>query len=193
MPVLPFTELFEQAKLEVGDRATDSTTENFYKSLVNIVYTSLLPQVREWRAFVTQFDDPIQVVGNYNTGTVAVTNASATVTGTSTVWTSAMVGRRFKVSGDDDVYIVDAFTSSTSITLNRAYNGATATAATYEILDDLFSMDSDFDRLTDEPRIWFMQNGSPIFLEFLADKHFIVKQTFVAGLPAYARIYPDKD
>src|SRR3990167_1843869 len=109
MPVLPFTELFEQAKLEVGDRATDSTTENFYKSLVNIVYTSLLPQVREWRAFVTQFDDPIQTVANYNTGTVAVTNASTTVTGTSTVWTSAMVGRKFRVDGDSSYYIISAF------------------------------------------------------------------------------------
>lgn len=193
MPVLPFTELFEQAKLEVGDRATDTDTENYYKSLVNIVYTNLLPQVREWKAFVTTFDDPIQVIGNYNTGTVDITSGSATVTGTSTVFTSAMVGRRFKVNGDDEVYIVETFTSTTVIVLNRTYNGTTVDDGNYEILDDLFSMDSDFDRLTDEPRIWYMQNGSPNFLEFLSDKEFINKQTFTPGLPNYARVYPDKD
>ena len=137
MPVLPFTELFEQAKLEVGDRATDTDTENYYKSLVNIVYTNLLPQVREWKAFVTTFDDPIQVIGNYNTGTVDITSGSATVTGTNTVWTSAMVGRKFIVQGDDEVYIVDSFSTTTSITLNRTYNGSTVDDGNYEILDDL--------------------------------------------------------
>ena len=193
MPVLPFTELFEQAKLEVGDRATDTDTENYYKSLVNLVYTNLLPQVREWRPFITVFDDPIQVIGNYNTGTVDITSGSATVTGTSTVWTSAMVGRRFKVTNDDEVYIVETFTSTTSIALNRTYNGSTVDDGNYEILDDLFSMDSDFDRNTDSPRIWYMLNGSTQFLEFVSDVEFINRQTWTPAIPRWARIFPDKD
>jgi hypothetical protein len=70
---------------------------------------------------------------DYTTGTVAVTQNNATVTGTDTVWTSAMVGRWFKVNSDGYWYRVASRASNTSITLESVYEGTTATAQAYVI------------------------------------------------------------
>ncbi len=66
-------------------------------------------------------------------GTVAVTNNSQTVTGTSTAFTAAMVGRWFKADDDGDWYRVSAFGSTTSITLESAFEGSTDTSTNYVI------------------------------------------------------------
>ncbi len=65
----------------------------------------------------------------YNTGTAAVTNGSATVTGTGTTWTTSYVGSLFQRTGDSQVYTVVARPSATSITISPAYAGTTASGA----------------------------------------------------------------
>lgn len=69
---------------------------------------------------------------DYTTGTVTFTNESTTITGSSTVFTSGMVGRWIKGS-DNFWYEIESFTSTTVITLARPYNGSTASAQTYTI------------------------------------------------------------
>ena len=73
---------------------------------------------------------------DYTTGTVAVTNGSATVTGSGTTFTPAMVGRWLRVpapSGDNEWYKIIGYTSSTVITLFQTYNGTTVSGASYTI------------------------------------------------------------
>ena len=77
----------------------------------------------------------------YKSGTVSVTNDSATVTGTGTTFTSAMVGRKFRCGSA--TYIILTFTSTTEIVLETAYAGTTDTAATYKIYQDEYSLASD--------------------------------------------------
>src|SRR3990167_5562213 len=50
----------------------------------------------------------ITTVAPYATGTVAMTNGSKTVTGTDTVWTSAMVGRKIRFGSDNAYYRIAA-------------------------------------------------------------------------------------
>ena len=69
----------------------------------------------------------------YSTGTVSITSGSASVTGTTTTWTSAMDGMRFQVDGDSEVYTVREFISTTSLTLDRPYAGTTVSGGTYKI------------------------------------------------------------
>lgn len=60
----------------------------------------------------------------YATGTVSTTAGDATVTGVGTTFTSAMVGRVFKIDdpdGDGQWYKIDTFTSTTSIELENYY------------------------------------------------------------------------
>lgn len=78
---------------------------------------------------------------SYATGTVAVDATTGAVTGTSTTFTSAMVGKPFKAAGHTKWYRIKSYTSATSITIENdaddvasAYDGGAITAgATYEI------------------------------------------------------------
>lgn len=64
---------------------------------------------------------------DYTTGTVTATNESQTITGSGTNFTANMVGRWFRFTPDGDWYKISGYNSSTSLTLEEAYQGATAT------------------------------------------------------------------
>lgn len=75
----------------------------------------------------------------WNQGRVAVTNASDSVVGQNTGWTSDMdlVGRRLYVSGASESYEIESFDATTqTITLTEAYADTTDTSVTYAILPD---------------------------------------------------------
>ena len=73
-----------------------------------------------------QFDD-------YTAGTANVVLNSATVVGTSTLWTSAMIGRYFEVLSDGGFYRIQSVESNTSMTLENVYQGVTANTNSYLI------------------------------------------------------------
>ena len=72
---------------------------------------------------------------DYTTGTVAVTNNSATITGTDTTRTDNMVGRWFRATDDGDWYRLATFTSTTSMALESVFEGSTDTSSNYVIGD----------------------------------------------------------
>ncbi len=69
----------------------------------------------------------------YTTGTAAITNGSAAVTGTGTTWTSTMIGARIRFAADLSDYTIVSVPSATSLTLGTAYAGATAATASHTI------------------------------------------------------------
>ena len=74
----------------------------------------------------------------YTTGTVAVTNNSADIVGTNTVWsTNVAVGDKFRLGGLNDAnpiwYEVQTVTDDTHITLTAVYAEATASGQVYTI------------------------------------------------------------
>lgn len=70
----------------------------------------------------------------YATGTVAVAATTGVVTGSGTTFTAAMVGGYFKATGEDNFYLVTAYTSATSITVTdldgTGYSGGAVSAGT---------------------------------------------------------------
>jgi hypothetical protein len=66
-------------------------------------------------------------------GTVSVTQNSTTVTGSSTTFTAGMVGRWFKANDDGDWYRISAFTSTTDITLETSFEGASVSGSNFVI------------------------------------------------------------
>lgn len=73
-------------------------------------------------------------MSQYKTGTVTVTNASATVTGSGTLWTANVtVGSLFTIIGSSVPYVVGAVASNTSLTLTALYAGGTLAAQNYSI------------------------------------------------------------
>lgn len=77
---------------------------------------------------------------DYTTGTIATTSASATVTGTGTTWTSAMIGRFIQIDGL--YYEISAVASTTSLTLVKP-SIITKTSATYK-LGEMSSLPGEF-------------------------------------------------
>ena len=75
----------------------------------------------------------IQIVGSdaYTTGTVTIANGGVTVVGSSTVWTSAMVGRHILLGSI--WYPITVFTDATHITIELPYGQDDLSAATYVI------------------------------------------------------------
>lgn len=70
---------------------------------------------------------------DYSTGTVALNNGSAIVTGTGTSWTANVdAGMIFRRSGER-VYVVQSVDSDTQVTLTEAYGGATGTGIAYTL------------------------------------------------------------
>lgn len=76
------------------------------------------------------------VAADYSTGTISLTTDSATVTGSGTTFTAAMVDRWLHVTtdtGDGIWYKVATFNSSTSLTLENTYGGVTGAGLAYAI------------------------------------------------------------
>jgi len=76
----------------------------------------------------------------YVTGTITATLNSATVTGSGTSWTSAMIGRYFSVTDTDGntdgmFYRVSAVGGTGSLTLENVYEGPTISGGTYQIAE----------------------------------------------------------
>ena len=95
----------------------------------------------------------------YTDGTVAIAAATrTTVTGTTTLWNTAVagfgfnnvrVGGKMTFSGLTDVYEVSAVGGDTAITLTSRYTGDELTAATYAYFEDEYALASDFGRFVD--------------------------------------------
>ena len=90
-------------------------------------------------------DGFITTIAPYTTGTASVTVGSTAVTGTTTVWTALMVGRKIRFGSDTAWYRIATRTSNTAITLESAYQGTTNTAATFEIYKDEYKLPADMD------------------------------------------------
>lgn len=72
---------------------------------------------------------------NYTTGTISVTNASATITGSGTSWstsTNAEIGEYIKLP-DGKWYKIASIISNTSLTVEASYQGATQSGQSYTI------------------------------------------------------------
>lgn len=196
MSHIPFTKGWEDAKTLVGDRRTDSTTEDLYKSLYNMVYAKAIPQVLEWDMLRKEWT-PLIVRAAYSTGTVTVIDASTTITLASGTFPTTMdTNWVFKLESGadtDDIYRVASRDSATQITLARAFQGTGASSLNYIVYQDLLTLPTDFDRFTVNPKIWLREGGRVRYVTFKEDGQFLDKQIANADIPSECRIYPNKD
>ena len=140
---------FLLAQTEVANSMHLSVTADAtrIKFRLNMAKDAIVAASRWW---FTASRAMFQTAADYTTGTVALTNASGTVTGTSTVWTAAMVNRWIQFSGETDWYEVTARASNTSITITPSYSGSTtSTNVTYIIRAVSYSLAADVDVVYD--------------------------------------------
>lgn len=83
---------------------------------------------------------------------VTVTKGSATVTETTSdsKWTTAVIGRKFRASPDSTWYTISNYSNANpdTLTLDRVYEGTSATLAGYKIFQDTYSLSSDTGEIT---------------------------------------------
>jgi len=73
-------------------------------------------------------------MSQYKTGTATVTNGSATVTGSGTLWSANVsAADSFTIAGDGVMYDVASVDSDTQVTLSVPYAGTTASGVVYAI------------------------------------------------------------
>jgi len=115
----------------------------------------------------------------YSDGTVAVTEGSKTVTGSSTTFTSAMVGRKFYCG--NATYVISAFVSTTEITLSTNYAGDTGSGLTYKIYQDEYSLASDVEDVLSLRQENYPQRLEKRDIEYM-DKYYPQRTSF--GYPS---------
>lgn len=137
---------------EIGDslndtclKSTGSNATRTKEAVNEFLFLDFLPLL-DWDFLLK--DDALATVNEYTTGTISLTQGSATVTGSGTTFTSAMVGRRILPSGSTRSYKITAYSSSTSITIESVYEGSTISGVSYSIAKDTFNLP----RWIDDPK-----------------------------------------
>jgi len=190
--VLTGTQIVEFAQAQVGEESTTDSIEGKYWDLLNEVY------LREFPMEFTEFDfmredmTPINVVAPYTTGTVSV--SGTTVTGSGTTFTSAMANRKFKVDNDDDVYVISSFGSTTSLTLNRTWQGSSDSGLSFTIFEDIYDTDTDLFVPTLYPGVYYRDGSSIHQLKWIENSvEWAKRKTSQVGTPNEFRIDIDRD
>ena len=90
----------------------------------------------------------VQTVADVTAGTVSISAGGTTVTGSSTSFASSDVGKFIQFSGSDDWYKVTAFTSTTSIDIEKPYTQTSAlSAGTYILRKVFYSLSSSVEKI----------------------------------------------
>lgn len=157
-----FSDIYTRVLDRAGINSSDSTRLAQVKRAINDAY-------KKWAA-AKQWDDltavgVINVKDEYTAGTVAVTNGSTTVTGTSTVWTSAHLNRILKVSGYEETYKATTIGSNTVITLDQSYNGTTGATKGYTLYQPIYSLASTFDEFINPHHAFWPYYPVPVSIE----------------------------
>lgn len=134
--------------------------------------------------YVYQPQDVDLTKDDYTTGTVSITNGSATVTGTSTVWTQAAHGNlQLQVTdgSDGNWYEIISVNSNTSLTLKTPYVGPTVSGGTYR-LGQMFIFPGEYDDVPVDYALtrFYESRNNPVRAKYHKDKYDMTVKEAVA-------------
>lgn len=136
MAVDSFNQITGRVQLRVP-QASRFLVEDWVRNAFREVFESRL---WSWRRKFGQFI----FYETVDDGTVTVTLNSTIVTGSSTAFTSAMVGRQFRIGTSSPIYTIQSVQSTTQLTLDNVYGRETESGASYEIYVAYVTVPSDF-------------------------------------------------
>lgn len=186
----PFTQIVEDTMIECREAAiSDATIKAKYKRRVNDVYARIIPTRHEYDWL--KKTGSITLLAAYQTGTVAITSGGTDLTGTDTVWTTAMSGRKITIGSNDDVYTFTR-TGDTTGTISPAFTGSTdETAASYAIFETDYSLAADYDHMTSEPGLYYNEGRGLSVLDWYPDHIHLSRVSLVpSNDPRYFREKP---
>lgn len=145
-------------------------------SVINGAYGDIL-DARDWSQLKTS--SSVVTTAPYQAGTVTATNLSATLTGLSTAWTSAVNGLSIVIGGTGNRYTV-TFVSGTSVTLDRVYEGDTTSGASYTMFVDEYALSTNVKSIS---RIKNQTTGVDLYGPL--NRGAVLTMPFTTGEPAY--------
>src|SRR3990167_8731408 len=101
----------------------------------------------------------------YNTGTVTMTEGSANVTGSGTLFDSTMVGRLFRIKGERRFYKIRSRSTTTLLILDENYRGMNQDTASYEIDPAGVPLIGVYPRPDDDLMVYYLRKRVPAELE----------------------------
>ena len=110
------------------------------RRMVRNAYRRIMER-RRWASLYSH--NQFLIPAAYSAGTVSVTNGSPGVVGTGTAWTSALVGQQFYFGSGAPIYTVISVGSSTILTLDLPFGGATGSGLNYQIFQAYVTPQSD--------------------------------------------------
>ena len=129
-PILPIYDQLTWDALKTNTATSDQPNFYFAKETTFELYPTP-SEDDDTITIVYEATQPDLANDDYTTGTITtLANGSAAVTGDSTVWTTAMQGRFFKIDNDGTWYEIETRTSNTAITLVKNYEGTAIAAGT---------------------------------------------------------------
>ena len=154
--VTTFADLYTELQNRVRADTSQSAGIVQAKRAINVALQDLhLGQ--DYRFAWAERNARLIVRAQYSTGTVTATKGSTTLTGTSTVWTTAdafgianaRANGKILVAGSTTPYIVSSVGGAGTITLTGAFTETTVTDGTYVYYEDEYALASDFLRPVD--------------------------------------------
>ena len=151
-----YTSLLNMMRSDTSATATISQAKRYLNTALQDVHLG-----QEYRFPWAERRAVIQTQNDYTTGTIAVTQGSATVTGSSTTWNTAnafginnaRTNGKMVFSGSRSPYVVKSVESDTSLTLTEKFSETTlAAGSSYTYFEDEYDLVVDFLRLVDMQR-----------------------------------------
>jgi hypothetical protein len=147
---LTFANLQTMVYQHCGLDSADTNNQTNVTQWLNFVQQDLCAR---WPWPFMYGNETVTTVADYTTGTVSINSGSPTVTGSSTVFSSAIgttLQYFIQFAGFNDWYQVSAYNSGTSLTLSTNYQQSTnLTNATYTLRKFFYSLSSAADRIID--------------------------------------------
>jgi len=159
---IPVTEIVERVKsLGRAGRNTDSKI----RGVVQDVYCREIPSKSDWNFMLVS--SGLTTIKQYDTGTVSINTGGTTLTFSSdAVIVAGMVGRKVNISGDGAVYEITSMSSTTSCTINPAYQApSNVSNQSYVIFQPTYALAKDFERFPKPGGIWRQIGGQKKVLE----------------------------
>lgn len=190
--VTDFSDLFTDLQNRVRAQTSITATETQAKRYINIALHDMhigngekFPWAERNAILVTQDD--------YNTGTVTISQGSATLTGSGTAWATAnafsvnnaRAGGKIVINGGTEVYTVTSVDSDAQITLSSKFTQADVSGGSYLYFEDEYALASDF--LKPLHATFFDQNAD---IEIIGRREFKLRypRNKITGKPRVATI-----
>jgi len=136
------SKIIEKANAICNDKDNRILTEDDKIDIVNDGYQQVINKLEknDHKRFVKK--GYVDVKNSYNTGTIATTDGSTTVTGTDTVWSTGWTGKKIIFADEGFPYEIASVDSTTSLTLTKAYSqdGEDLSGETYKIFQDEYDI-----------------------------------------------------